>query len=253
MTDATEEIELQRRLLGKRKLRYSLDFAQYYHRWYNALILGMLAPAPDLTALDCGCGTGVLLPQLEPCYRRVVGLDLSAVHLLEARALARRASLVAGDIARLPLAAQSFDHVVCRGVLHRLPDVRAAFRGLFDILRQGGDLVISEPIADSRLIRLFKSLVNCIPARSYKSKELAYKTKDWIQMAQAAGFQIETWFNFGYLALPLLGFPDQSRVIRWIPLRMPLARLLVRLDSIIADIPWIKRQSLQAVFHFRKP
>jgi len=253
MSDVRKEIELQQSLVGKRIRRYSFDFAQYYHQWYNALILGLLAPAPGLTVLDCGCGTGILLPQLEPCYRRVVGLDFSTVHLLEARALAGRASLVAGDIARLPLAAQSFDHVVCRGVLHRLPDVRAAFRGLFGILKQGGDLVISEPIADSRLICLFKSLINCIPARSYKSKELAYTTKDWMQMAQAAGFRIERWINLGYLALPLLGFPDQSHVIRWIPLRMPLARLLVRLDSIIADIPSIKRQSWQAVFHFRKP
>jgi SAM-dependent methyltransferase len=253
MSNVTEEIELQRRLLGKMVLRYSLDFAQYYHQWYNGLILGLLAPAPGLTVLDCGCGTGILLPPLEQCYRRVIGLDLSTVHLLEARSLVRRAGLVVGDIARLPLAPHSFDQVVCRGVLHRLPDVHAVFRGLFDILKEGGDLVITEPIGDSRLICLLKSLINRSPGKSYKSKEWSYTTKDWIQMAQAAGFRAERWFNFGYLAHPVLGYPDHSHVMRYLPFRMLLARSLVRLDRFIAHIPWINSQSWHAVFHFKKP
>jgi len=253
MSNAREEIELQRRLVGKRILRYSLDFAQYYHEWYDALILGLLAPRPALTVLDCGCGTGILLPSLEQRYRRVIGLDLSIDHLLEARALLRRASLVAGDIARLPLMPQSLDHVVTRGVLHRLPDVHSAFRGLFDILKEGGDLVVSEPIGDSRLICLLKSLINRSPARSYQSKEWKYTTKDWIQMAQAAGFRTQRWFNVGYLALPLLGYPEGSHVMRYLPFRMLLARGLVRLDRFIAHIPWINSQSWHAVFHFKKP
>ncbi len=248
-----DEIEQARRLIGKKKLRYSLDFAQYYHRWYNETILSLLAPGPSLTVLDCGCGTGILLPSLERCYGRVIGLDLFFDHLLEARAISRRARLLVGDIARLPLLPQSFDHVICRAALHRLPDVRLAFHGLFEILREGGGLVITEPIGDSSLVRLLKKAVQGHTAESGKSREWRYTTDDWIQMAQLAGFRIVSWFNLGYLALPLLGYPEETYLMRCVPFRMPVARLLMRIDRLIAGIPWINAHSWHAVFYFRRP
>ncbi len=248
-----EEIELQRKLVAEKKIRYSLDFSQYYHQWYNEVVLGLLVPKPAYTVLDCGCGTGILLPSLEKCYKKIVGLDLCSENLLEARASIRRASLLVGDIARLPLKPQFFDHVVCRAVLHRLPDARSAFRGLFEILKEGGELIVSEPIGDSRIVRFLQVTVKRRSAAHYQSKEWRYTSQQWIQMAQAAGFRTVRWFNMGYLALPLLGYPDSSHVIRYLPFRMLLARLLLRLDGLIAHIPWINTQSWHAVFHFKKP
>jgi SAM-dependent methyltransferase len=151
------------------------------------------------------------------------------------------------------VAPQSFDHVICRESLHRLPDPRRAFRGLFDVLKDGGDLVISEPIGDSRLVRFLKTVIKRRTTKHYKFSEWRYTSREWIQMAQGAGFQTVRWFNFGYVALPLLGYPDESHVMRYTPLRMPLARLLLRVDGVIAKIPRVNTHSWHAVFHFKKP
>ena len=140
MSNVKDEIDLQRTLVAEKKIRYSFDFSQYYHEWYNKTILECLAPRPGHTVLDCGCGTGILLPALEKRYQKIVGLDLSIDNLLQARTLVPRSRLLVGDMAALPVAPRSFDHVICRAALHRLPDVRRAFRGLFDILKEGGDL-----------------------------------------------------------------------------------------------------------------
>lgn len=248
-----EEIELQRTLVGERKIRYSFDFSQYYHQWYNKKILEWLVPRLGHTVLDCGCGTGILLPSLEKCYRKIVGLDLSIDNLLEARTFIRRSSLLVGDIAELPVAPQSFDHVICRTALHRLPDARRAFRGLFGILKEGGDLVVSEPIGDSRIVRFLKATVKRRTTKHHKYAEWRYTSREWIQMAQEAGFQTVRWSYFGYVALPLLGYADESHVMRYLPFQMPLAKFLLRLDTLIASIPWIKTHSWHAMFHFKKP
>ena len=253
MSSVLKEIELHRTLVGRMKRRYSLDFARYYHEWYNGVILECLAPRPGHAVLECGCGTGILLPSLERCYQKIVGLDLVIDSLLEARAVTRRSHLLVGDIAALPVAPQSFDHVICRGALCRVPDVRRAFSGLFDVLKDGGDLVVSEPIGDSRLVRFLKTVVKRRTTKHYKFGEWKYTSQEWIHMAQGAGFQTVRWFNLGYVALPLLGYPDESHVMRYTPFRMPLARLLLRVDGVIAKIPWINTHSWHAVFHFKKP
>jgi len=253
MSSVLDEIELQRTLVAEKKIRYGFDFSQYYHEWYNRTMLECLAPSPGHTVLDCGCGTGILLPSLEKCYQKIVGLDLFIDNLLEARTFIRQGSLLTGDMAAIPVAPQSFDHVICRESLHRLPDPRRAFRGLFDVLKEGGQLIISEPIGDSRVVRFLKTAIKRRTTKDYKSAECRYASREWIQMAQEAGFQTVRWFNVGYVALPLLGYPEESHVMRYLPFRMPLAKLLLRLDGFLADIQWIKAQSWHATFHFRKP
>jgi SAM-dependent methyltransferase len=245
MRTLSEEIELQRRLVEEKKLRYGLEFSRYYHDWYSNTLLARLPPDPASRILDCGCGTGILLPLLDGRYRSVVGLDLSVDNLTEAQRVRGRAHLVLADIGRLPLAPASFDAVVCRGVLYRVPDVARAFGQLFHVLKDGGRLVIAEPIDDSPMLRLLRS-------GGWGNVAHTYASRTWVETAQVAGFRVSSSFNLGYVAWALVGFPELTHVMRFVPMRMTISRVLMRLDRLLARTPVVKAHSWHRVFHFQK-
>ena len=249
-----DRVALERRLVEAKQLRYSVDYAQYYHDWYNELLLDLLDPGPALRVLDCGCGTGVFLPALQRRVPGAIGLDLCLENLQVARGLAAGAALVVADIGALPLAPASLDQIVCRGVLHRLPDPAIGLRQLFAILKEGGDLVISEPIGDSRALALLRGAARAAGAHPFPEGGVQYPTAHgWLAAGEGAGFCAVRWMRLGYLAFPLLGFPEAIPLFRGVPGRMTLAKTLIRVDRALARVPYLKGWSWQAIFHFRKP
>ena len=122
----------------------------------------------------------------------------------------------------MPIAPTSFDAIVCRGVLYRVPDLPGAFAQLFTVLRPGGSLVIGEPIDDSRLLRLLRSGGFGNVARTYTSQA-------WIETAEGAGFRLSSSFNLGYVAWPLVGFSEFTEMMRLVPMRLAISRMLQRL------------------------
>jgi SAM-dependent methyltransferase len=99
--------------------------------------------------LDAGCGAGHFAAELARRGYGLCGLDLSAPMLAEARERVKNASitlpLVRGDILALPFGRQSFDAVLCRGVLNDLLDDAsraAALTACAGALRPGGTLVL---------------------------------------------------------------------------------------------------------------
>lgn len=99
--------------------------------------------------LDAGCGAGTFALELARRGYRLCGLDLSAEMLAVARervqAAAASLALVRGDILALPFRRQTFDAVLCRGVLNDLLDDAsraAALDASAQVLRPGGALVM---------------------------------------------------------------------------------------------------------------
>ncbi len=71
---------------------------------------------------------------------RVVGIDLSATSIAHSRELQRKYGLENLELRQLPIEragelGESFDYVVCTGVLHHLSDPDAGLRALRDVLR----------------------------------------------------------------------------------------------------------------------
>jgi hypothetical protein len=113
------------------------------------------------------------------------------------------------------------------------------------VLTDGGDLVIAEPIDDSRILRLVRSA-------GWGNVAHTLTTRQWMQTAEDAGFRTSSSFNMGYLAWALLGFPELTHVMRFMPMKMPIARSLLLVDRLIARIPVLRAHSWHRVFHFRK-
>jgi len=110
-----------------------------------------LAPARGSRLLDVCCGSGAsALPAAESVGPEgsVLGVDLAEKLLARARAKAAKRGLHnvqfrAGDMTDLRLPAAHFDAVVCVFGIFFVPDMAAAVRGLWNVVRPGGKLAIT--------------------------------------------------------------------------------------------------------------
>ncbi len=123
------------------------------HRWRTAEnSAGYLLPAlrPGLDLLDVGCGPGTITVDLAArvAPARVVGLDVSADPLAEARGAAERTGVdvafEVGDVYALEAADDSFDVVHAHQVLQHLTDPAAALREMARVCRPGGVIAVRD-------------------------------------------------------------------------------------------------------------
>jgi len=123
------------------------------HRWRTVEnSAGYLVPhlRPGLAVLDVGCGPGTITVDLarRVAPGRVLGLDVSADPLDEARALAAREGVAVefavGDVYALDLPDDSVDVVHAHQVLQHLTDPVAALREMARVCRPGGVLAVRD-------------------------------------------------------------------------------------------------------------
>lgn len=114
------------------------------------VVLEMLAGSTG-RLLDIGCGPAAMTRDLLQRGFEVVGVDLSLEMLrhgmqrLAGHPLRHRCRLEPGDVERLRFADESFDAVLCMGVLEYLPAYGRAIGEIHRVLRPGGVAVISVP------------------------------------------------------------------------------------------------------------
>jgi predicted TPR repeat methyltransferase len=99
------------------------------------------------SVLDVGCGTGLVAKALRArgFDGRIVGLDISQASLEIARRSGAYESVEQADLQqRLPVDDDSFDAVVCVGVMTYLPDVEAVWREFTRVVRPGGLVVATQ-------------------------------------------------------------------------------------------------------------
>jgi 2-polyprenyl-3-methyl-5-hydroxy-6-metoxy-1,4-benzoquinol methylase len=123
------------------------------HRWRTAEnSAGYLLPSlrAGLDLLDVGCGPGTITVDLAARVApgRVVGLDVSAAPLAEARELAERTgtavTFVQGDVYALAEPDAAFDVVHAHQVLQHLTDPVAALREMARVCRPGGVIAVRD-------------------------------------------------------------------------------------------------------------
>jgi SAM-dependent methyltransferase len=100
----------------------------------------------DCDVLEAGCGIATDGINFARAGARYVGVDLSssALELAEKRfdMEGQPGRFVSGSVTELPFADDSFDLVYSCGVIHHVPDTRAAVREFYRVLRPGGHAIV---------------------------------------------------------------------------------------------------------------
>lgn len=167
-------------------------------RYYGC---GLVAPAEleGCTILDLGCGTGrdvYALAQMVGAKGRIIGLDMTDEQLAVAEEHKAwhaeqfgydNVQFVQGymeQLERLDLAPGSVDVIVSNCVLNLSPDKEAVLKGVFRLLKPGGEFYFSDVYADRRVPDAVKNdpvlYGECLGGALYWN--------DFQHMARQAGF-----------------------------------------------------------------
>jgi len=196
-------------------------FSALAHRWWdpesefkplhriNPLRLEWIDRVAKLagsSALDVGCGGGILAESMARRGARVTGIDLSdkaikvaQLHLVESALAVDYEAVSAEDLAaRSPGA---YDLVTCMELLEHVPDPASTVRACADLARAGGQVFFST------INRNLKSYVFAVIGAEYVLKLLPKGTHDYLKFikpselarfARAAGLEVREIIGMSY-------------------------------------------------------
>jgi ubiquinone/menaquinone biosynthesis C-methylase UbiE len=100
---------------------------------------------PGSSVLDIGCGTGHLAAELMQRGYAAWGVDFSDAMVEYARDNCNPDRFRVGDIEQIPFPDNTFDAVMCLGVMEYLEKDEPALREMWRVLKPGGCAVITTP------------------------------------------------------------------------------------------------------------
>ncbi len=129
-----------------------------------------IARRSSLSVLDLGCGTGLFGFEIQPYCQNLVGIDLSAEMLAEARRRQIYQRLEETDLASFLMSAvaTSYDLAVATDVFVYVGDLATTFAGIARALKTGGRFAFSvESIADREGAYLLRASSRYAHSRAY--------------------------------------------------------------------------------------
>lgn len=143
-------------------LRWLVELDNPFFRTNRAgVIVGHLGLQPGMSILDAGCGPGRLTIPIAQCVGEggeVVAMDIQSGMLDRVQERARAANLtnirlLHAGIGEGRLGRNRFDRALLVTVLGEIPDREAAVKEIFDALKPGGILSVTEIIFDPHFQR----------------------------------------------------------------------------------------------------
>jgi 2-polyprenyl-3-methyl-5-hydroxy-6-metoxy-1,4-benzoquinol methylase len=122
---------------------------KFYENAFDYITNFLDAPKNSLI-LDAGCGSGYHSIRLAKRGFSVIGVDFSESILkmaeinIQSNNLGDRIKIQRENITSLNFSDETFDYILCWGVLMHIPDIERAISELTRVLRKGGMIIISE-------------------------------------------------------------------------------------------------------------
>ena len=146
--------------------------------------------------LEVGVGTGLNLPHYGEDCTGILGIDVSAGMLEQARERVSSCRvpvrLAVMDVQALPLEEADFDCVLAAFVFCTVPDPAAGLRECYRVLKPGGRLILLEHMgSDNKLLRQLMDWLNPLTVRLMDD----HINRATVNEADRAGFRIERVHN----------------------------------------------------------
>ena len=217
------EIEVQDNVAGYYvEKRYKGVGLKYHSHIIKEMMYGLSGEI-----LDVGCGTGII-SDLYP-HLNISGIDVSKGMLSHHRGKHWLAS--ATDI---PFDDGLFDCVVCRSVLHHIPETKKALSEIKRVLKPGGKFVCWET-NKSWLATLIRRRTQ--HGDHFSEYHFSFDNLPDIIRETFRAESVRVKFQ-GFLAYPLCGFPDIIDFSRWMG---PLCDGLIACDEVLSSVPLLNK------------
>lgn len=208
---------------------------QFIENWFKANL-------KDKVFLDFACGDGAyaINALIKHQAKFSIGFDLSAESVENAEADALKAGVsgktifIQTDAEDTGLPAESFDVILCSGMLHHL-DLKHAFPELERLLAPGGTIFCVEALDYNPLIKLYRNLTPGMRTEWEKAHILSMKD---VKFAQK-------FFNLGSINY----FHIFSPIAAHLPF---LNGVFNTLDSILERVPFVNLMSWMFIFELKK-
>jgi ubiquinone/menaquinone biosynthesis C-methylase UbiE len=185
---------------------------------------------PGAKILDVGCGTGHLAGELMRRGYLAWGVDFSDGMVRYASEHFGADRFQVGDIERIPFPDNTFDGVMCLGVMEYLSSDEPALREMWRVLKPGGAAVITTPSAvcpfyyfDRAVLKariLARPLVRLVRNPLTDLKDLPtvthrrYVHGRWVKLMRSVGLKTEDWVCHSWGCYSLQRFFDQGAFCR---------------------------------------
>ncbi len=251
-----EEIDFHNRREVDRQKMNQAEFEERYanKKWYSIVEYSrkftdqwLIDHCQGKRALDFCCGLGGMSLQLAEAGAFVDSIDISDESVKTTEKLLKdhgfkdrcRAQVMDGE--NLTFDDNTFDVIICSGVLHHL-DLKKAYPQLSRVLKPDGKILCMEALGHNPIINLYRRRTPSLRTawevdHIIKNKDLQF-AKEFFGKVKADYFHL-----FGIAAVPL----------RKTPLFRPALAVLNTLDSIVLKLPGFRQMAWQIIFELSEP
>jgi len=197
--------------------------------------------------LDYCCGDGRYSFLCAQWGGACVGIDISDVSIANCKkkCLKEKSGLkpefYVMDAEKTQFEDNSFDIIVCMGVLHHL-DLKNSYRELWRIIKPEGEIICTEPLGHNPIIQRYRRATPHL--RTKYEAEHILRIED-IRRAEHYFETVKT--NFFHLAT-LAAVPFRRTVVF-----ERILRFLEAIDAVLLKIPLIRTQAWMVVFKLSRP